>query len=132
MSTNSPFAFRHFFRTLKDPRVQGRTTHRLLDIVFMALCAVIADCNDWQEIALFVREHRAWFEQFLDLQHGVPSHDTFERVFQALDPQAFQGCFLAWIRALETVWKVVRPPFSGGVGDSGSAAAVVPVLAVGS
>lgn len=102
MSTNSPFAFRHFFRTLKDPRVQGRTTHRLLDIVFMALCAVIADCNDWQEIALFVREHRAWFEQFLDLQHGVPSHDTFERVFQALDPQAFQGCFLAWIRALPT------------------------------
>ena len=99
MSTPAPSAFRLYFRTLNDPRVQGRTRHRLLDIVFIALCAVIADCNDWQEIALFAQERADWFRRFLELPHGIPSHDTLERVFQALDPQAFQSCFLAWVRS---------------------------------
>jgi predicted transposase YbfD/YdcC len=86
------------FRALKDPRVVGRTHHRLLDIIVMAICGVIGNCDDWPDIALFARQRESWFRRFLKLPGGVPSHDTFERVFAALDPRAFERCCLAWLR----------------------------------
>jgi predicted transposase YbfD/YdcC len=91
-------SLKRHFRGLKDPRVLGRTQHLLIDIVVMAICAVIADCDDWPDIAQFARERAAWFRRFLKLPHGVPSHDTFERVFAALDPRAFERCCLGWLR----------------------------------
>src|SRR5438128_3145422 len=86
------------FRGLPDPRVVGRTRHRLIDIIVMALCAVIADCDDWPDIAQFARRRESWLRRFLKLPGGVPSHDTFERVFAALDPRALERCCLAWLR----------------------------------
>lgn len=86
------------FRSLPDPRVVGRTHHRLFDIIVMAICAVIGNCDDWPDIALFARKRRAWFKRFLLLPGGIPSHDTFARVFAALDPRAFERCCLAWLR----------------------------------
>jgi len=88
----------HFF-TLRDHRVRARCQHRLLDVVIIALCAVIANCNDWQQIALFARERLDWFRRFLRLPNGAPSHDTFERIFARIDPVAFQRCFASWTRA---------------------------------
>jgi predicted transposase YbfD/YdcC len=85
-------------RTLPDPRVVGRTRHLLLDIVVMAICGVIGNCDDWPDIALFARQRQSWFQRFLKLPGGVPSHDTFERVFAALDPRAFERCCLSWLR----------------------------------
>src|ERR1700730_2713480 len=90
--------FRHF-RSLKDPRVIGRTTHSLETILVIAICAVIAGANDFQEVAIFAEKRREWLGRFLDLAKGVPSHDTFERVFARLDPAAFQGCFARWMNA---------------------------------
>src|SRR5436190_16606714 len=89
---------RKHFRSLKDPRVVGRTQHRLIDIIVMALCGVIANCDDWPDIALFARKRESWFRRFLKLPNGIPAHDTFERVFAALDPRAFERCCLAWLR----------------------------------
>jgi predicted transposase YbfD/YdcC len=90
---------RHF-ATLKDPRRRRRCRHRLLDIVVIAIRAVIASCNDWQEIELFARARLDWFRRFLPLPHGVPPHDTSERVFDRIDPRASQACFQGWIGTL--------------------------------
>jgi len=89
---------RKHFRSLKDPRVVGRTRHRLSDIIVMAICAVIANCDDWPDIALFAQKREDWFGRFLHLENGVPAHDTFERVFAALDPRTLERCCLAWLR----------------------------------
>jgi predicted transposase YbfD/YdcC len=95
-------AIRRYFRKLRDPRVQRRKRHLLLDIVVIALCAVISGCDDWQQIETFGRARHDWLKRFLRLPHGIPSHDTFERVLDRLDPQAFQACFRDWMQALHT------------------------------
>jgi predicted transposase YbfD/YdcC len=91
-------SLRKHFRPLQDPRVVGRTSHLLFDIIVMAICGVIANCDDWPDIALFAQKREAWSRRFLKLPRGLPSHDTFERVFAALDPRAFERCCLAWLR----------------------------------
>lgn len=93
-------AIKHYFRTLRDPRRRHRRLHRLLDIVVIAICAVLCGADNWQEVATFGQCRQAWLKRFLALPHGIPSHDTFERVFDRLDPQAFQACFRSWITAL--------------------------------
>jgi predicted transposase YbfD/YdcC len=91
-------SLRKHFRSLKDPRVVGRTRYRLSDIIVMAICGVIANCDDWPDIALFAHKREDWFRRFLRLENGVPAHDTFERVFAALDPRALERCCLGWLR----------------------------------
>jgi predicted transposase YbfD/YdcC len=98
MAATHAGSIKKHFRSLPDPRVVGRSRHLLVDIVVLALCGVIANCDDWPDIALFAQKRLAWFKRFLKLPHGVPSHDTFERVFAALDPRAFERCCLAWLR----------------------------------
>jgi predicted transposase YbfD/YdcC len=96
----SHVSIRKHFARLKDPRINRRKRHLLLDIVVIAVCAVICGCDSWPKIALFARKRRQWLQTFLDLPNGAPSHDTFERVFARLDPEAFQGCFRQWMHAL--------------------------------
>jgi predicted transposase YbfD/YdcC len=90
---------KHFAR-LRDPRRNHRKLHLLLDILIIALCAVICGANDWQQIVTFGQRRHAWLQTFLALPNGIPAHDTFERVFDRLDPQAFQGCFQRWVESL--------------------------------
>ena len=89
------------FTKLKDPRRRHRRLHLLPDIIVVALCAVVAGAQDWQEIETFGRKRRAWLKRFLKLPNGIPSHDTFERVFDRLNPQAFQACFRQWVQAVQ-------------------------------
>src|SRR5712691_3285858 len=96
----SPIALKKHFGTLRDPRVRRRRRHQLLDIITIAICAVIGGANTWADIVTFGKSHRAWLQRFLPLPNGIPSHDTFERVFDRLDPEAFQRCFLNWTRSL--------------------------------
>ena len=95
-----PLAIHKHFRSLKDPRVVGRRKHLLADLVVITICAVICGCNDWQQIATFAKTRLDWLKKYLRLPHGVPSHDTFERVFDRIDPAAFQACFRDWMQVL--------------------------------
>lgn len=88
------------FSALDDPRVERTKRHRLLDIIAIAICAVICGADDWVEIAEFGNEKREFFEGFLELPNGIPSHDTFGRVFARLNPEQFQACFLGWVQDL--------------------------------
>jgi predicted transposase YbfD/YdcC len=88
------------FAKLKDPRRHHRRLHHLQDILVIALCAVIAGAEDWQQVETFGRKRLDWLRGLLELPNGVPAHDTFERVFDRLDPRAFQACFRDWVRAL--------------------------------
>jgi predicted transposase YbfD/YdcC len=85
------------FRRVRDPRVVGRSKHLLIDLLVLALCGIIANCDDWPDIAQFARQRESWFRRFLRLPGGIPSHDTFERVFAALDPRVLETCCLAWL-----------------------------------
>jgi predicted transposase YbfD/YdcC len=93
-------AVKKYFRKLHDPRCQRRKRHLLLDILIITLCAVICGCNDWQQIVTFAHARHDWLKTFLQLPNGIPAHDTFERVFDRLDPQEFQACFREWMQAL--------------------------------
>ena len=93
---------RHFAQ-LDDPRVERTKLHRLLDIVVIALCAVIAGAESWDDIALFGQTKADWLRQFLVLPNGIPSHDTFNRVFAALDPEQFRAGFQVWVQAVADV-----------------------------
>ena len=85
---------------LDDPRCPGKVEHRLIDILVIAVCAVIACAESWEDIALYGRSKLDWLRQFLALPNGIPSHDTFRRVFMLIDPNAFEACFTAWVRGI--------------------------------
>ena len=88
-----------FFLGLPDPRARN-VIHKLHDIVVLAVCGVICGAGGWAEVEMFARSKLAWFRTFLDLPGGVPSHDTFGRVFAALNPDAFERCFVTWVAGI--------------------------------
>jgi predicted transposase YbfD/YdcC len=88
------------FQSLEDPRIERTKKHLLLDILVIALCTLLTGGEGFQDMELFGKSKRAWLQTFLVLPHGIPSHDTFGRVFARLNPQRFQECFLVWTRAV--------------------------------
>jgi predicted transposase YbfD/YdcC len=91
------------FEGLSDPRIERTKLHKLIDIVMIAICAVICGADDWVEVAMFGEAKESWFRTFLELANGVPSHDTFTRVFARLDPEQFRACFLRIMRAISEI-----------------------------
>jgi predicted transposase YbfD/YdcC len=94
---------------LEDPRIERQKRHKLGDILVIAVCAVLCGAESFPAIEDFGQVRYAWLKQFLELPNGIPSHDTFNRVFRVLDPVQFQACFLSWMQAVadETQGEVV-------------------------
>lgn len=84
---------------LQDPRIERARKHHLTDILFIALCTVICGGESFQDMEVFGKSKEPWLRQYLELPNAIPSHDTFNRVFQLLDPHAFQDCLIRWTQA---------------------------------
>jgi predicted transposase YbfD/YdcC len=96
-------AFPHHFATLEDPRIERCQRHALVDILFLAVCAVLSGANDFVAMEKFGHAKRAWLQKFVALPNGIPSHDTIGRVFSLLDSEHFIHCFLRWVQTIHEV-----------------------------
>ena len=95
------------FASIEDPRCEWKVEHRLLDILVIAVCAVLGEAGSFEDIALYGRCKHEWLKRFLALPNGIPSHDTFRRVFMLIDPEAFERSFLGWVRAVFRLEEVI-------------------------
>ena len=93
-----------FFSDVTEPRDSNKR-HKLIDVITIALCAVICGADTWEEIEEFGHAKIAWFETFLELPHGIPAHDTFARIFAAMDPKEFQKAFWGWVKSIQSTTK---------------------------
>lgn len=102
MKQNKSGSLVEHFSILEDPRRPHHNTkkHKLIDIIAITVLAVICGADDWPTIVAFGKKKEGWLRQFLELPYGIPSHDTFGRVFSLLDPDAFEQCFFAWVQAV--------------------------------
>jgi predicted transposase YbfD/YdcC len=102
------------FSDLPDPRTHIlKNRHIFLEIIVIAVCAVICGADDWVAISDFGRAKHRWFSSFLELPHGIPSHDTFDRIFSMIDPNEFQRCFVAWMQAVARISEGEIVPIDG-------------------
>jgi predicted transposase YbfD/YdcC len=95
------------FRQVEDPRVERTKRHRLRDIIILAICGVLCGADGWVEIEEFGKAKEAFFAELLDLPNGIPSHDTFGRVFALIDPKQFEVSFMQWVQGLSRTVKGV-------------------------
>lgn len=88
---------RHFFK-VNDFRQEYKVKHNLIEIIVMTICAVISGADDWVEVEMYCKARKDWLKTILELPNGIPSHDTFQRIFRLIDPEQFRKCFLTWAR----------------------------------
>lgn len=100
METKQVLSLEESFAELQDPRVDRTKLHKLRDILIIAVCAVICGAESWPDIEQFGNDKREWLSRLLELPNGIPSHDTFRRVFARINPQEFEQCFFDWVGGL--------------------------------
>ena len=124
---SDPLSFLLFFEGLPEPRQDKKVTHSLTDMIFVAMCGAIANCDYWTEIEDWGNNHLEFLRKYVPLEHGIPSHDTFSRVFSRLDPVAFSECLIKWVDSLQLSLegqgvhldgKVLRRSFDKAAGKS--------------
>jgi predicted transposase YbfD/YdcC len=109
----TPLTIAFHFRKIKDPRINRHKRHQLLDIIVIALCAVLCGAKDWQQVETFGKQRLDWLRRFMKLANGIPSHDTFERVFDRIEPRAFHQCFQQWVAVLADTLKIKHIAIDG-------------------
>jgi predicted transposase YbfD/YdcC len=100
MQENTRSDLESIFTHVEDPRIERTKRHRLRDIIILAICGTLCGAEGWVEIEEFGKAKEAFFTQLLDLANGIPSHDTFGRVFALLDPKQFEASFLQWVQGI--------------------------------
>lgn len=115
------------FGNIEDPRIERTKLHKLADILVIAICAVIAGADNWEDIEEFGKARIEWFQSILEIPNGIPSHDTFNRLFARLEPEQFQNSFISWMKSASELiggqviaidGKVVRRSHDNGIGKS--------------
>jgi predicted transposase YbfD/YdcC len=89
-----------YFSIIKDPRIERTKRHKLIDILVISICGTLCGCDGWVEIEEFGKAKEEWLKRYLELPDGIPSHDTFGRVFSLINPEEFKMCFLGWVREI--------------------------------
>lgn len=89
-----------YFSELNDPRLDRQKRHALMDVLFISLCGVVCGAKSFVDMADFGRAKFEWFAGRLELPNGIPSHDTFRRVYSLIDPEQFRKCFISWTKAI--------------------------------
>jgi predicted transposase YbfD/YdcC len=92
-----------YFEQVTDPRIEGSQRHKLIDIITITVCGVICGADKWVDIQAFGEAKQGWLKTFLELPNGIASHDTFGEVFARIQPQEFERCFLAWVKAVAVI-----------------------------
>ena len=91
------------FESVTDPRMERSQRHKLIDIITLTICGVICGADNWVDIQAYGEAKQTWLKTFLELPNGIPSHDTFGEVFARIQPQEFEQCFLAWVKAVADI-----------------------------
>ena len=100
METESRLRMMDIFVGIRDPRQAKKVEHKLVELLVIAVCGVLAGADDFVEIEEWAKEKHDWFKRYLRLEHGIPSHDTFGRVFAAIDAEAFGAAFRRWVSSI--------------------------------
>lgn len=95
--------FIEHFGDIPDPRMDRTKKHKLIDILFITLAAILCGCEDWEDIESYGHKKESWLKKYLELPNGIPSHDTFNRTISALDPQVLQQRFINWVQSVVTL-----------------------------
>jgi predicted transposase YbfD/YdcC len=99
MEANTDNFFDHF-EDLKDPRIDRTKLHRMDEIIFLTMCAIISDCDSWIDIEDYGKSHIQYLRKFLPYKNGIPSDDTLRRFFRAINSEELSKCFVSWIRSI--------------------------------
>jgi predicted transposase YbfD/YdcC len=100
MKLKPKYSIAEHFNDIKDIRIERGKKHKLIDIITIAICAVVCGADGWEEIELYGIAKKKWLKEFLELPNGIPSHDTFGRVFSQIIPEEFNKCFLNWVKGI--------------------------------
>ena len=91
------------FNDIEDIRIERGKKHKLIDIITISICAVVCGADGWIDIEMYGIARKKWLEKFLELPNGIPSHDTFARVFSQINPDKFNKSFLSWIKGISKI-----------------------------
>jgi predicted transposase YbfD/YdcC len=128
MENNVSKVFELYFCELKDPRIKRKRLYPLIEILFIVLCGTICGVESWRDFVLFGKEKLDFLRRYFPFTHGIPSKNTFARLFAALDPEAFKTCFIEWVKSFQSILNEVIAIDGKTLCNSGDSTKNIPAI----